>query len=41
MVSTVGLDLLWLGVCAGAFASVCLFLFIDAGTHTKRRYEGH
>jgi len=26
-----GLILLWLGVCVGAFALVCLFLLIDAG----------
>jgi hypothetical protein len=31
VVSDWGLYLLWLGICAGAFALVGLFLFIDAG----------
>jgi hypothetical protein len=33
---TMGLYWFWLGVCAVAFVLVCIFLFIDAGKHTKR-----
>ena len=32
-----GLILIWLGVCVGAFVLVAIFLFIDAGKHTKGR----
>ena len=35
LAQSMDLYLFWLGVCVGAFVLVCVFLFIDAGKHSK------